>query len=71
MRPQHLADVVDDGDLVVTVCDLAHEELGPRAPVHWSIPDPAATATRAAFDHAHDELAARVRVLAPLLDRAS
>jgi len=33
------------GDLVVTVCDRAHEQL-PRPPgavVHWSVPDPAVT----------------------------
>ena len=29
-----------DGDLVVTVCDLAHEELAEAAAVHWSIPGP-------------------------------
>ena len=28
LRPRHIGDVRQDGDLVVTVCDLAHEELG-------------------------------------------
>ena len=28
-------------DLVVTVCDVAHEELGDVPTLHWSIPDPA------------------------------
>ena len=28
LRPRHISDVRQDGDLVVTVCDLAHEELG-------------------------------------------
>ncbi len=70
-RPQHLAEVAVEGDFVVTVCDLAHEELGTRSQLHWSIPDPVASGTRAAFDRAHDELASRVRLLAPLLDQAS
>ncbi len=46
---------------MVTVCDRAHEELGADSPVHWSIPDPVAVGSRAAFDRAHDELATRVR----------
>jgi protein-tyrosine-phosphatase len=70
-RPQDLADVVRASDLVVTVCDLAHEELGTSSQVHWSIPDPVVIGTKAAFDRAHDELASRVRLLAPLLDEAS
>ena len=28
LRPRHIAEVQQDGDLVVTVCDLAHEKLG-------------------------------------------
>ena len=28
LRPRHISDVRQDGDLVITVCDLAHEELG-------------------------------------------
>lgn len=72
--PQHLDAIgspTDGADLVVTVCDRAHEELGALSRVHWSIPDPAGTASRAAFDRAHDELATRVRRLAPLLAAAS
>ncbi len=30
LRPRHINEVQEDGDLVVTVCDLAHEELGHR-----------------------------------------
>ena len=40
IAPQAMNDVVRDGDLVVTVCDSAHEELGTGADLHWSIPDP-------------------------------
>jgi len=40
LRPRHISDVQDDGDLVVTVCDMAREELGRQAAVHWSVPDP-------------------------------
>ena len=40
LRPRHISEVRHEGDLVVTVCDLAHEELAEAAAVHWSIPDP-------------------------------
>lgn len=74
VRPQRLADLrpaLAATDLVVTVCDRAHEELGAASEVHWSVPDPVAAGTRAAFDHAYDELASRVGLLAPLLERAA
>lgn len=70
-QPQHLADVAKDHDLVVTVCDRAHEELGATSRLHWSIRDPVAAGTKVAFDLAYDELAARVRLLAPMFERAS
>ena len=31
LRPRHIDEVQQDADLVVTVCDLAHEELGQPA----------------------------------------
>jgi ArsR family transcriptional regulator, arsenate/arsenite/antimonite-responsive transcriptional repressor / arsenate reductase (thioredoxin) len=65
LRPRHISDVRHDGDLVVTVCDLAHEELGPLTAVHWSVPDPVAAGDEGSFDAALDELDRRVRVLAP------
>jgi ArsR family transcriptional regulator, arsenate/arsenite/antimonite-responsive transcriptional repressor / arsenate reductase (thioredoxin) len=47
--------------LVVTVCDQAHEELDPDDSwLHWSIPDPVADGSRAAFDAAIAELQARI-----------
>ncbi|TQK68620.1 helix-turn-helix domain-containing protein [Nocardioides sp. SLBN-35] len=74
VAPQHLSAIgtpTGGEDLLVTVCDLAHEELGTDAALHWSVPDPVAAGTRAAFDLAHDELARRVEVLVPLLARPS
>lgn len=64
LRPRHLDKVSTEGDLVVTVCDLAHEELGQLSAVHWSVPDPARAGTTAAFDLAYDDLSARVGELA-------
>jgi protein-tyrosine-phosphatase/DNA-binding HxlR family transcriptional regulator len=71
LRPRVLDDVHDQADLVITVCDLAHEELGERADLHWSVPDPVRSGTRAAFDAAYDELTRRVSDLAPRLRPAS
>jgi len=71
LRPRPINDVVAAGDLIITVCDRAHEELGQRADLHWSVPDPARTGTPAAFDAAYDELTLRVSDLAPHLRAAS
>jgi protein-tyrosine-phosphatase/DNA-binding HxlR family transcriptional regulator len=67
LRPRHISDVWHDGDLVVTVCDLAYEELGALAVVHWSVPDPVPAGDPVSFDAALAELADRVGRLAPRL----
>jgi ArsR family transcriptional regulator, arsenate/arsenite/antimonite-responsive transcriptional repressor / arsenate reductase (thioredoxin) len=66
-RPRHIAEVQHDGDLVVTVCDLAYEELGGLAAVHWSVPDPVPAGDPASFDAALAELVHRVERFAPRL----
>lgn len=72
VAPRHLDDVAPTAaDLVVTVCDLAHEELGSGSPVHWSVPDPVASGTRGAFDRVVRDLEPRIARLAPLVQRAS
>ncbi len=49
-RPRHISDVLRPTDLVIAVCDNAHEELpADLHRLHWSIPDPVRerlTATR-------------------------
>jgi len=67
LRPRHIAGVREDGDLVITVCDLAHEELGTVSTLHWSVPDPVPAGDTGSFDIAVDELDRRVRQLAPRL----
>lgn len=68
-RPRSLDEVHEPIDLVVTVCDVAHEELGglpanvPR--FHWSIADPAGSRSPAAYDDALRRIDARVGTLAP------
>lgn len=57
--PRALGDVAA-GDLVVTVCDRAREELGALAALHWSVADPVPLGTAAAFDAAYEDLARRV-----------
>ena len=64
VRPRHIDEVVADGDLVVSVCDLAHEELGRFSELHWSIPDPVRVGTAPAFDAAYAEIENRVAELA-------
>lgn len=64
LTPRPLEKVRQPGDLLVTVCDAAHEELGDVG-VHWSTPDPVRAGSDAAFDAVFDQLAARIRDLAP------
>jgi protein-tyrosine-phosphatase/DNA-binding HxlR family transcriptional regulator len=70
LRPRHVSDVRHDGDLIVTVCDLAHEEIGGLAALHWSVPDPVPAGSQESFDAALAELDRRVRLLAPRLAAA-
>jgi ArsR family transcriptional regulator, arsenate/arsenite/antimonite-responsive transcriptional repressor / arsenate reductase (thioredoxin) len=67
LRPRRIDQVRAQGDLVITVCDSAHEELGDRADLHWSVPDPVRAGSDAAFDSAVGELSRRVDDLAPCL----
>lgn len=71
VAPQLLDRVQRGGDLVITVCDRAHEELGGLGWAHWSVPDPVPDGSKAAFDRAYDHLASRVAALAPRLAPAS
>ena len=64
----HVSDVVRDDDLIVAVCDNAHENLGTAGRrLHWSVPDPAPSDTDAAFESAYADIAARIARLAPIL----
>ena len=63
-RTAHVDEVLRPDDLVVAVCDTAHEHLDVDR-LHWSVPDPARTGTDEAFDRAFTDLAARVDRLAP------
>jgi protein-tyrosine-phosphatase len=68
-RTQSVQEVTQRPDLVVTVCDVAHEELRalPEDAVrlHWSIPDPASGRSSSAYDDALDRIISRVQTLAP------
>ena len=66
-RPRHISRVQEDGDLIVTVCDRAREELGPLAAVHWSVPDPVPAGDSDSFDAALAELGHRIERFAPTL----
>lgn len=65
IRPRKVADVLRPDDLIITVCDSAHEELGASGTVHWSIPDPVPVGSAEAFEAAFTQLAQRVGDLAP------
>jgi protein-tyrosine-phosphatase/DNA-binding HxlR family transcriptional regulator len=64
-RTASVAEVLRRDDLLVAVCDGAYEQLG-AAPgrLHWSVPDPVAVDTQAAFERAYEEIEQRVDRLA-------
>jgi protein-tyrosine-phosphatase len=65
-RTARVDEVLRPDDLVVAVCDNAHEQLtGQLDRLHWSVPDPAAAATDEAFDRAFTDLTHRVDRLVP------
>jgi protein-tyrosine-phosphatase/DNA-binding HxlR family transcriptional regulator len=72
-RPVHVADVVRGDDLVIAVCDNAHEHLGApvRRRLHWSVPDPAPSDTDDAFEAVYTDLSTRIDRLAPALTSGS
>ena len=59
------------GDLLVTVCDMAREELAGATAVHWSVPDPVPAGDPVSFDAALAELSRRVERLAPRMAATS
>lgn len=67
-RTQRLDAVLRPGDLVVVVCDNAHEHAA-RADdwLHWAVADPVAVGTDAAFDAAIGELSDRIERLVPAI----
>jgi protein-tyrosine-phosphatase/DNA-binding transcriptional ArsR family regulator len=79
-RTHHVDETVHAGDLIVAVCDNAHEELvtNPARPdtaaapngrgwLHWAVPDPVRVDTDAAFETAYTDLNHRVARLADAL----
>jgi hypothetical protein len=68
-RTARVGDVVEADDLVIAVCDIAYEGLpaDARPRLHWSVADPAAVDTDAAFEAAFTELTGRIDRLAPVL----
>lgn len=68
-RPRSIGELTRWPDLVVTVCDLAREEL-PRVAegvrlLHWSVPDPARSRSPSAFDRALSRITQRIETLGP------
>ncbi len=72
-RPVHVNDVLNRDDLLVAVCDNAHEDLDkhPGLRLHWSVPDPAQADTDDAFETAYTDLAGRIERLAPTITPGS
>jgi protein-tyrosine-phosphatase len=63
-RTAHVDEVLRPDDLVVAVCDNAHERLDVDR-LHWSVPDPAPLGTAEAFGRVFTDPADRVDRLAP------
>jgi ArsR family transcriptional regulator, arsenate/arsenite/antimonite-responsive transcriptional repressor / arsenate reductase (thioredoxin) len=67
--PRSLAELAVTPDLVITVCDRAHETLaaGRWRELHWSLPDPAGDGRQAAFDATVRRLGQRIERVAPVV----
>lgn len=59
--PVHLDSVLNESDLLITVCDAAnaHVRAHPQR-LHWSIPDPAREADSQSFENAFQQLTQRI-----------
>lgn len=63
-----LGDVLQDSDLLVTVCDAADEHVrGHQNRLHWSIPDPATSGDAKSFEMAFQQLSQRITRLGSAL----
>lgn len=69
-KPRLIDHVAGAEDLVITVCDNAHEELPGLQGIHWSIPDPVRLDSEQAFEDAFADISRRVHDLAPRLRAA-
>jgi protein-tyrosine-phosphatase/DNA-binding transcriptional ArsR family regulator len=70
-RPRHVGEILRPTDLIIAVCDSAHEELpADLRRLHWSIPDPVRARHRDAFDRALDDLTERIDRFAPTVQTA-
>lgn len=67
--PRRMEELRAEGDVVVTLCDRAHEDLGGSV-LHWSIPNPRLRGTPDAYEAAFEDIAGRVQVLALRLTAA-
>ncbi|HEY5981254.1 MAG TPA: helix-turn-helix domain-containing protein [Microlunatus sp.] len=68
--PAAVGAVLREDDVVVAVCDRAHEELeDPASRLHWSIPDPARLDTEAAFEDAYVDIQRRIHHLLTLQEQ--
>lgn len=73
-HPRALTEADAAVDLLVTVCDRAHEQPGPlrgRPVLHWSVADPAADGSPEAFDQVVQHLEARIDALAAVVTLSS
>jgi ArsR family transcriptional regulator, arsenate/arsenite/antimonite-responsive transcriptional repressor / arsenate reductase (thioredoxin) len=74
-RTRSVQEVTERPDLIVTVCDVAHEELralpDDAIRLHWSIPDPAVRDAPSAYDDALARITSRVETLAPRVHPAT
>jgi protein-tyrosine-phosphatase/DNA-binding transcriptional ArsR family regulator len=67
-RTADVVDVARPGDLLVAVCDNAHEELAAgQAELHWAVPDPVRLDTDQSFETAYAQITLRVERLASVL----
>lgn len=68
LATSHVDATAGNDDLVIAVCDHAHESLPiAMTRLHWSVPDPVPADSDKAFEAAYIDIADRVSRLAPIV----
>jgi protein-tyrosine-phosphatase len=70
--PVPLDDVLDESDLLVTVCDAANHHIQSHPlRLHWSVPDPATNGDDRSFEAAFEQIVARIERLGSAFEQTT
>ncbi|MCD1286454.1 ArsR family transcriptional regulator [Brevibacterium sp. GP-SGM9] len=62
-RPRSIENTAGPEDLLVTLCDRAHETLRDVSVIHWSVPNPSTNGTEQDYERAFGDISTRLTTL--------